>query len=126
MEAMAAGRPVLTTRIAGVPELVEDGVSGRLVPPGNQAALSDAIFDLVYNIGPYRPVEVWTSNTGLSHLQYVNRPKRERWRLYSQNRIEHLIGVGGLGLTAGGPGAQEDGTGKTMTKSAESSPPIAS
>lgn len=70
----------------------------------------DAIFDLVYNIGPYRPVEVWTSNTGISHLQYVNRPTRERWRLYSQNRIEHLIGIGGLGLTAGGPGAKKDGT----------------
>ena len=70
----------------------------------------DAIFDLIYNVGPYRSVEVWTSNTGLSHLQYVNRPNRERWRLYSQNRIEHLIGVGGLGLTAGGPNAPKDGT----------------
>ncbi|MGB1251670.1 MAG: histidine phosphatase family protein [Candidatus Promineifilaceae bacterium] len=70
----------------------------------------DAIIDLVYNVGPYRSVEVWTSNTGLSHLQYVNRPTRESWRLYSQNRIEHLIGIGGLGLTAGGPNAPEDGS----------------
>lgn len=43
MEAMAAGRPVITTRIAGVPELVEDGRSGYLVPPGNLAALREAL-----------------------------------------------------------------------------------
>lgn len=43
MEAMAAARPVIATRVAGVPELVEDGVSGLLVPPGNEVALADAI-----------------------------------------------------------------------------------
>jgi glycosyltransferase involved in cell wall biosynthesis len=43
MEAMAAGVPVVATRIAGVPELVEDGVHGRLVTPGNAKALRDAI-----------------------------------------------------------------------------------
>src|ERR1019366_4541784 len=35
MEAMATGRPVVATRIMGVPELVEEGVSGFLVAPGN-------------------------------------------------------------------------------------------
>ena len=43
MEAMASRLPVVTTRIAGIPELVEDGVSGRLVPPGNYVALVTAI-----------------------------------------------------------------------------------
>jgi len=43
MEAMAAQVPVLTTRIAGVPELVEDGVTGRLVPPGNVAAFAQVL-----------------------------------------------------------------------------------
>ncbi|MGR1580879.1 glycosyltransferase [Thalassobius sp. S69A] len=43
MEAMAATLPVVTTRIAGVPELVEDGVSGLLVPPGDAAALQAAL-----------------------------------------------------------------------------------
>ena len=32
MEAMALGRPVISTSIAGIPELVEDGVNGYLVP----------------------------------------------------------------------------------------------
>lgn len=47
MEAMAAQVPVLTTRIAGVPELVEDGVSGRLVPPGDVNAFAEALDDLL-------------------------------------------------------------------------------
>ena len=47
MEAMAAQVPVLTTRIAGVPELVENGVSGRLVPPGDTTAFTAALDDLL-------------------------------------------------------------------------------
>ncbi len=47
MEAMAAGLPVLTTRIAGVPELVEDGISGILVPPGDVDALADGLRKLL-------------------------------------------------------------------------------
>jgi glycosyltransferase involved in cell wall biosynthesis len=43
MEAMAARRPVVTTHIAGIPELVTDGTSGLLVPPGDVAALTTAI-----------------------------------------------------------------------------------
>ena len=47
MEAMAARRPVVATRIAGIPELVEDGVSGRIVPPGDGAALACAVCDIL-------------------------------------------------------------------------------
>ncbi len=47
MEAMASRQPVITTRIAGIPELVEDGVNGRLVPPGNISALAEAIEELL-------------------------------------------------------------------------------
>jgi glycosyltransferase involved in cell wall biosynthesis len=49
MEAMAAQVPVLSTRIAGVPELVEDGVSGRLVPPGDVDAFTEAFDALLSN-----------------------------------------------------------------------------
>jgi glycosyltransferase involved in cell wall biosynthesis len=47
MEAMAAGVPVLTTRIAGVPELVEHTHSGWLVPPGDVTALADGLAMLI-------------------------------------------------------------------------------
>lgn len=43
MEAMAAGMPVIATRIAGIAELVEDGTSGHLVPPGDPTALGEKI-----------------------------------------------------------------------------------
>ena len=43
MEAMALGRPVISTSIAGIPELVRPGETGFLVPAGDAEALSDMI-----------------------------------------------------------------------------------
>lgn len=40
IEAMCAGLPIVATDVGGVGELVEDGVNGFLVPPGDQSALS--------------------------------------------------------------------------------------
>ncbi|PIE22442.1 MAG: colanic acid biosynthesis glycosyltransferase WcaL [Planctomycetota bacterium] len=47
MEAMASCRPALTTSIAGIPELVEHGSNGWLLTAGDQAALAQAILDLL-------------------------------------------------------------------------------
>ncbi len=43
MEAMALSLPVVSTTLSGIPELVQHGVSGLLVPPGNSGALADAL-----------------------------------------------------------------------------------
>jgi colanic acid/amylovoran biosynthesis glycosyltransferase len=43
MEAMASGVPVVASGISGIPELVHDGVSGLLVPPGDPRALARAL-----------------------------------------------------------------------------------
>lgn len=47
LEAMALGKPVIASRIAGTPEQIEDGVSGILVPPGDAEALSRAMESVV-------------------------------------------------------------------------------
>jgi glycosyltransferase involved in cell wall biosynthesis len=46
-EALYLGTPVVSTRVGGIPEIVEDGVDGLLVPPANEHALADAITDLL-------------------------------------------------------------------------------
>ncbi|MBK9713253.1 MAG: glycosyltransferase [Kouleothrix sp.] len=47
LEPMAFGVPVVTTAAGGLPEVVEHGISGILVPPGDAQALAEAIVDLV-------------------------------------------------------------------------------
>src|SRR5260370_35592592 len=43
IEAMALRRPVISTYVAGIPELVQSGKHGWLVPPGDVEALADAM-----------------------------------------------------------------------------------
>lgn len=43
LEAMATARPVVSTRLSGIPEIVIDGETGLLVPPGEATALADAL-----------------------------------------------------------------------------------
>jgi len=47
IEAMAAGRPVVATRVGGNPEVVRDGVDGLLVPPADPEAMGRACADLL-------------------------------------------------------------------------------
>jgi len=47
LEASASGVPCVATRVAGVPEIVEDGVTGRVVAPSDVRALADALASLL-------------------------------------------------------------------------------
>jgi L-malate glycosyltransferase len=47
MDAMAMGKPVVATTAGGIPEVVEDGVTGLLVPPKNPPALAEAMIRMI-------------------------------------------------------------------------------
>jgi glycosyltransferase involved in cell wall biosynthesis len=49
LEAMAARLPVVATRVGGTPEVVIDGVTGDLVPPGDPAALAECLRHVLAN-----------------------------------------------------------------------------
>jgi len=54
LEAQSAGRPVVATRVGGIPEAVADCETGILVPPGDPDALCSAIVDLLTDYGKAR------------------------------------------------------------------------
>ena len=49
LEAAAAGKPAVATRVGGIPDAVEDGKSGILVDPGDYERLSQTLIDLLSN-----------------------------------------------------------------------------
>jgi glycosyltransferase involved in cell wall biosynthesis len=49
LESMSAGKPVVATAVGGNPELVEDGKTGYLVPPGDPNAMAERLLNLLAN-----------------------------------------------------------------------------
>lgn len=49
IEAMSQGLPVVATKVGGIPEIVEDRVSGLLVPPNSPEDLADALWDALFD-----------------------------------------------------------------------------
>ncbi len=88
MEYMAAGLPVVATAVGGVPDVVEDGVTGVLVPPQDPAALAAAIAALLRD--PERAAMGEAGAERRRRLFSVAATTREVESLY-----EKLIGCGG-------------------------------
>jgi 2-deoxystreptamine N-acetyl-D-glucosaminyltransferase/2-deoxystreptamine glucosyltransferase len=51
---MAGGTPVVASDVGGIPEIVQHGVSGLLVPPGDAVALREALAELIADPGRRR------------------------------------------------------------------------
>lgn len=49
LEAMAMGKPIIATKVGGIPEIIEDGFNGLLVPPRDSGVLAAAIKTLIDN-----------------------------------------------------------------------------
>jgi glycosyltransferase involved in cell wall biosynthesis len=54
LEAMAHAKPVIGGAHGGIPDIVEDGVTGLLVPHGNAERLAEALLSVLNNPGPAR------------------------------------------------------------------------
>ncbi len=44
---MAQGLPVIASNVGGVPEIIDEGVNGYLVPPGDEISLADAMVRMI-------------------------------------------------------------------------------
>ena len=49
IEAMAVGLPIISTRVGGVEEVIEDGKTGLLAPRGDDAALAEKVLHLLHD-----------------------------------------------------------------------------
>ena len=92
LEALARERPVVGSRIGGIPEIVEDGVCGRLVPPASPDRLAEALGDLLLDpvtarrvgeAGRRRVLEMFTPELHVQRLLKVYRQVLEGKRFDS-------------------------------------------
>ena len=97
-EALAAGKPVVATRVGGTPELVEEGVSGFMAPVGDEAALAAAMRRLMELPAERRAA---MGAAGRAHVAEVHRLDRvvDGW----ESLISGLIAAK-RGARAGGAG----------------------
>ena len=81
IEAGAAGRPVVATRVGGNPEAIVEGETGLLVPPRDPAALGEAINTLLAD--PDRRQRMGAAARRRVHELYTVERMVERWeKLY--------------------------------------------
>jgi glycosyltransferase involved in cell wall biosynthesis len=80
MESLAAGRPVIASRVGGIPEFIRDGVNGILVEPGNATELAAAIARLCTS--PEQLSQLSVGATASAAPYDVNRGIEETMALY--------------------------------------------
>jgi glycosyltransferase involved in cell wall biosynthesis len=79
LEAIAVGTPVIATRVGNLAEIVEDGVSGRLVEAGSVRELSAAILEAATD--PRKTIDVW--RRGLRPVRSMDDIARDYMTMYA-------------------------------------------
>ncbi|HYV18044.1 MAG TPA: glycosyltransferase [Verrucomicrobiae bacterium] len=103
LEGMAAGLPVVASRVGGVPEVIRDGVDGILVPPGDPVRLAEAMTAILRD--PDRAARLGASGRARARREFhVDRLVRETASLYRDlldaKGIAHLPAGAGAGRAA--------------------------
>lgn len=120
LEAMAAGLPVVATRVAGIPDLVQDGENGLLVPPADGRAIGTAVARLLTDAelrarcvaGGYETARAHTADAQAAWLvgvvaSHVRPPARSegsgsgKHRRFSPGPARVTIPLAGLNLSGG-------------------------
>jgi glycosyltransferase involved in cell wall biosynthesis len=92
-EALALGTPVVASRVAGIPELLDEGACGVLVPPSEPERLADAIAALLADEGRRRDL----SRAGRAFAEETFDLKRNGRRLADVLRATRRSAPGGMG-----------------------------
>ena len=95
IEAMATGCPVVATRVGGVPDLIADGETGRLVPPGDREALAGALLAL------FREPEHTTQMAELARRRVLQRHPADRLIADVDGLYRELLAAVGTSQPAG-------------------------
>ena len=90
LEAMAAGLPVISTPVGAIPEVIENGINGFLIPPRNSQALAEKLILLVENRKLRETMA--ENNKGKVREKYDLRPVSEIFDVIYQELIREKIG----------------------------------
>lgn len=96
LDAMACARPIVATNTGGIPEVVEDGVTGMLVPPRDSAALARVIVQLLSDSDHRRQLAM----AGFDRVRErftVERMVAETMAVYGRLRVGRAGKAGGAG-----------------------------
>lgn len=90
LEALALEKPVVATNVGGIPEVIEEGAVGYLVPPKNSEALADKILYLLR----YPEVAIKMGKSGRRRIEEfftVEKMIKEYQILYEENRLNRRV-----------------------------------
>jgi glycosyltransferase involved in cell wall biosynthesis len=71
IESMALGKPVIGTAVGGTTEIIEDGISGMLVPPGDPDSLASAMTLLLSDTSKAQQIGEQAKNRYLAHFEFA-------------------------------------------------------